>query len=1053
MSTVKAKDVLGYVTLPRVIPRFKWLISSSFSYLALLMAHIYAMVRLLPANHLYLQPANMGRFSVVNVISEAARNLKFSYKNMDQLIIFFALLAGMVMLLAQFVMVVYAVFVTPAMAFSWFETTNPTDDIAYNLLDQVFGIPGIFCDFAGATCTAYSADPNFDAVAGPDLPLPFHIALHGLFQFYSTALLLIAVLIFLYFVIVILVETVTSGTPFGQRFQNVWAPIRLVVALGLLMPVPVSFTNLGSGTTVGITGLNSGQYIVLYVAKYASSFATNGWNSFNTTMNSHAMFADGVADDAQLTGERYSFLVMPEAPSLSPLVEAMSIVHTCAFAYHAMHAGSENLTRDNGTDYPDLDANYTAPASEGEYMVAPYWVKMPTTSMSTATLVTGVSGSPNIVGDTDHYSWIESYGAGDGTNVGYTWGHHMALGFYYGSDIIIRFGERRVTGDNDNQPVYKEDVGEVKSLCGDIRIPVPDLSDPGGAFATRGGADHMLRFYYTAVLQMWFNDEDFRKFARASVASSVETFGDRIDYLCNNTEASTGSDLIIDSNVAYGLPTTAADCTSEGGTIPKINWRTQMVKDYADPAGSPQRTAIIWAWEHYIMNGLRIRMDSDITDLGWGGAGVWYNKIAEINGGWMDSVQAIPVIDSYPLIMELVRDFKKQHVEKISSLQQFNPTVKSPSNNDTMKAVVTSRGPTETTMIAIPLSRVYIYWHTDHENPDDQSKVNFQNAFKDAMNLLVGLGGLQSMRGANMHVHPLAQLVAVGKGLVNSAVANIAAASGSAFMGGMLKVFNKFDGLAALAESASQILYSVAFMGITAGFVLFYVLPFMPFLYFFFAVASWLKAIFEAMVGVPLWALAHLRIDGEGLPGDAAQNGYFLILEIFIRPILTVVGLVAAIAIFSTQVRVLNLIWDLVTANASGYDASTADILSIHGQGDQEFGYRRGVVDSFFFMIIYTVVCYMMAMASFKLIDKIPDNILRWAGAGVSSFGDIEQDNLESLNRYAAMGGMTIGNQAAGAVVDASRGTGGALGSLLKGGGGKPTGGNAAPPGAPVIPN
>ena len=50
-----------------------------------------------------------------------------------------------------------------------------------------------------------------------------------------------------------------------------------------------------------------------------------------------------------------------------------------------------------------------------------------------------------------------------------------------------------------------------------------------------------------------------------------------------------------------------------------------------------------------------------------------------------------------------------------------------------------------------------------------------------------------------------------------------------------------------------------------------------------FAVGGWVKGLFEAMVGVPLWALAHIRIDGQGLAGDAALNGYFLIFEIFIH--------------------------------------------------------------------------------------------------------------------------------------------------------------------------
>ena len=41
-----------------------------------------------------------------------------------------------------------------------------------------------------------------------------------------------------------------------------------------------------------------------------------------------------------------------------------------------------------------------------------------------------------------------------------------------------------------------------------------------------------------------------------------------------------------------------------------------------------------------------------------------------------------------------------------------------------------------------------------------------------------------------------------------------------------------------------------------------------------------LRGMTELLVGAPLWALAHLRIDGNGLPGETASNGYFLIFEI-----------------------------------------------------------------------------------------------------------------------------------------------------------------------------
>jgi conjugal transfer/type IV secretion protein DotA/TraY len=213
---------------------------------------------------------------------------------------------------------------------------------------------------------------------------------------------------------------------------------------------------------------------------------------------------------------------------------------------------------------------------------------------------------------------------------------------------------------------------------------------------------------------------------------------------------------------------------------------------------------------------------------------------------------------------------------------------------------------------------------------------------------------------------------------------------------------------------------TTAFIGLTAGFILFYVLPFLPFLYFFFAVGAWVKSIFEAMVGVPLWALAHLRIDGEGLPGDSASNGYFLIFEIFLRPILTVFGLIASTIIFTAQVRVLNFIWALVIDNLTGFAGGQDTVVASF----YDVVIHRDIVDQFFFTIVYTIIVYMMATASFKLIDTLPDNILRWMGAGVSSFGDINDDPTEGLTRYAAIGGMTFGQKASEGVVQLGKGIG-----------------------------
>jgi conjugal transfer/type IV secretion protein DotA/TraY len=237
-----------------------------------------------------------------------------------------------------------------------------------------------------------------------------------------------------------------------------------------------------------------------------------------------------------------------------------------------------------------------------------------------------------------------------------------------------------------------------------------------------------------------------------------------------------------------------------------------------------------------------------------------------------------------------------------------------------------------------------------------------------------------------------------------------------------------------MLSTATSILSSISFLTLTAGVVLYYILPFLPFLYFFFAVGTWVMSIFEAMVGVPLWALAHLRIDGEGLPGDAASGGYFLIFEIFLRPILSVFGLIAALIIFTAQVRVLNVIWDVVLGNLTG---SGTSLFMLTGAVQEP----RNELDTFFYTLLYIAIIYMMATASFKLIDKIPDNILRFMGTGTSTFSDINQDPTEGLTKYVGQGGITFGREITGAATDVGKGVGGAFANLFKSGPKSPSAG------------
>ena len=53
--------------------------------------------------------------------------------------------------------------------------------------------------------------------------------------------------------------------------------------------------------------------------------------------------------------------------------------------------------------------------------------------------------------------------------------------------------------------------------------------------------------------------------------------------------------------------------------------------------------------------------DQNILKYGWAGAGIWYNKIAQINGALVTAVMNVPRTGQYPHAMVTVR---KQNLEK-----------------------------------------------------------------------------------------------------------------------------------------------------------------------------------------------------------------------------------------------------------------------------------------------------------------------------------------------------------------------------------------------------
>ncbi len=933
------KGVFRYAVMPEIGIRLHGLFMGGFHYIPFFIAAVYQMVGLLSRNHPYLNQSNMGMFGIRHVVFEAGRNIKFSIKNIDQIILFVAVLLGLIIFLVQILSLGAFLFFQPALASiptNWagfFAISDPAykpHDLASMMLDMVFGVPypsgGAMGFFESCIGSSVVCQDNWGNVPDTDLslttvpanvagqfsplsssaytyfPFPYHLGMHKLFQVYSNGLLVIAVVIASYFVVTILAETAQTGTPFGKRFNKTWAPLRIVVAFGLLMPLNV--------------GLNSSQYVVLYAAKYGSAFASNGWRVFNETLT-----------DSYLNGSSQNLITVPNAPDLGYLTQFMYVARTCKVIndfYEHQKWLNDTDDRDGIVEPEDSD-NIKNTGALPDYLTTKMyalWRKHSDAGNTLQILPVGTPYSILMLGKDPEYS-----------------------------SVSFVFGRKNVDNTKSRNEVYPS--------CGEISLK---LTDP--RFAGEVGVLGIQEAYYNIILALWF----IGNISTVISPTPPETIGinQRHRELANRSTEG------LDFEMNHAIPLDAKYVQDVNSGITDY-LKTEIASAVADQEVSTRLTANIATAEPILYS------------KGWAAAGLWYNRVAEMNGSIMAAAHAVPTIIKYPAIQEQVGSIKNKYDKEVDGKDAHKPEVSGV--GDMSNLLKGSQG----MEFASTLYKAEVEWAASGITKEELTG----NAILDAISSLLGLDGLYDMR-RNPNAHPLAMLVGIGRSLVESAVNSLGYAA-------LSSVFAASGVATSLATVSGTFFVSIAMMGLTVGFVLFYVVPFLPFIYFFFAVGGWIKGIFEAMVGAPLWALAHIRIDGHGLSGSAAVNGYFLIFEVFLRPILIVFGLLASISIFAALVSVLNIIFVTVTANVGGFDKAAEMDPAIT---DNILKFSKSRIDEFFFTVIYAIIVYLIGMSSFKLIDNIPNNILRWMGQSVATFGDQRENPAEGL-----ISKVTVGSQ------------------------------------------
>lgn len=198
------------------------------------------------------------------------------------------------------------------------------------------------------------------------------------------------------------------------------------------------------------------------------------------------------------------------------------------------------------------------------------------------------------------------------------------------------------------------------------------------------------------------------------------------------------------------------------------------------------------------------------------------------------------------------------------------------------------------------------------------------------------------------------------------------------------------------------VVVSVLFCGLTFA----YYVPMIPFIVWIGGIVSWLVSVLEAMIIAPIWAISFLSPEGDGFAGQKAEQGFLLILSVFLRPTLMIFGMFAALGVSFVVFAYINAVFMTVFI-----DASPSAFMS-----------EIGIFKWFAKWIIYVILFITTMNTIYSLIHIIPDRVLRWIGGGDAPLGDmgVEQANKQAFGIAVGTGSQAT-SQGAGAMGNKSQ--------------------------------
>lgn len=237
---------------------------------------------------------------------------------------------------------------------------------------------------------------------------------------------------------------------------------------------------------------------------------------------------------------------------------------------------------------------------------------------------------------------------------------------------------------------------------------------------------------------------------------------------------------------------------------------------------------------------------------------------------------------------------------------------------------------------------------------------------------------------------------------------------------------------------------------LSVGFTTAYYVPLVPYMIFLFGVIGWFFSVIESMIAAPLVALILSSAEGEGVIGKG-ETGIMILMNVFLRPSLMVIGFVSGIMMSTVGVWILSATFKeaagYLLISGMGAESGTAALGLTHDTAYSQMGgldWQKypfaNLLGALFYISIFVSMYVTLTQKAFTLIHNVPDKVMRWIGGTQESYGQDTSAWTEETKGAVEKGGQA----SASALKDTSNEPGKALKEKQKADG-KKGGGKIAP--------